>query len=257
MKLGILAPVMVMSFLAVSTCTADQQSGRMPVTTDSELALELYETGMLAFDQIKYRLAHENLRLAVKEDPDFFMAYFWIYFMSMERSKKVADLALNVDAELNEAEKEIRTAFKYLIDGENEKVVEHLNMAIDMYPKDPNIHKILYILQFQYLKDTEGAIASMNRAIRAQPDFPLAYNQLGYAYMDLGEFEKAIEAFDTYMRLAPGIANPFDSKGDYYMATGQYEKAYESYMEAYRIDSSFSISARKAKKARELQLNEN
>ena len=96
----------------------------------------------------------------------------------------------------------------------------------------------------------------MNRAIRAQPDYPLAYNQLGYAYMDLGEFEKAIEAFDNYMRLAPGIANPFDSKGDYFMATEQYAKAYESYMEAYRIDSSFTISAKKAKKARELQMNE-
>lgn len=245
--------MMVMSFLTVLSCTTDQQSGRMPVTTDSELALELYETGMLAFDQIKLKMAHENLKLAVNEDPDFFMAYFWIYFLSSERSKKVADLALNVGAELNDAEKEIRTAFKYLMDGQNAKVVEHLNLAIDKYPADPHIHKILYILQYQYLKDTEGAIESMERAIAAQPDYALAYNQLGYAYMDLGEYDKADAAFEKYLDLAPDIANPHDSRGDYYMATGQYGLAFESYMNAYRIDSSFTMSAKKAGKARELQ----
>ena len=225
----------------------------MPVTTNSELALEQFETAMLAFDQIKFELAYHNLQLAIEEDPNFFMAHFWQYFMSSKSPDKVADCIMNIDTELSDGETEIMLAFKFLVSGENEKVVAHLTKATELYPKDPHVHKILYILQWRFLNDVEGAVASMKRAIEEIPDYPLVYNQLGYAMMDLEEFDKAEEAFDTYMSLAPDIANPYDSKGDYFMATEQYGAAYESYMKAYEIDSSFTMSAKKAKKARQME----
>ena len=59
-------------------------------------------------------LAWHNLDLAVREDPDFFMAYFWMYFMSSKNSKKVAEKALQSNAALNEGEQLIKTAFKEL-----------------------------------------------------------------------------------------------------------------------------------------------
>ena len=173
--------------------------------------------------------------------------------MSGKEYKKVVEKALHADIIHNPAEKEIRMALKYLVDGQDEKVVEHLQNMVDLYPSDPQTHKILYILQFQYLKDYEGAIVSIERAIRESPDFPLAYNQLGYAHMKLEQFEDAEEAFDTYIRLSPGIANPYDSKGDFYMMTEQYEDAYESYMKAFTMDSGFAVSEKKAFKAKQLQ----
>ena len=225
----------------------------MPVTTDSELALELYESGMMAFDQIKLSLAWHNLDLAVKEDPDFFMASFWMYFMSSKNSKKVAEKALQANASFNDGEKHIRSAFKYLLDGQDEKVVEQLQMVIDLYPADPHVHKILYILQFQFMKDYEGAIKSIKRAIASTDEYPLAYNQLGYALMELEEYDEAEKAFDQYIKSAPHLANPYDSKGDFYMTTKQYEKAYDSYIKAFEIDSGFTVSEKKAKKAKQLQ----
>ena len=90
MRLRTLTPVLVISSLLItSACTEDKPAVLMPVTTDSELALELYESGMMAFDQIKLSLAWHNLDLAVKEDPDFFMASFWMYFMSSKNSKRL------------------------------------------------------------------------------------------------------------------------------------------------------------------------
>lgn len=252
MRLSILAPVFVISILIHSSCNQDESVAVMPVTTDSELALEFYETGMLAFDQIKLELAFHNLELALKEDPDFFMAYFWMYFMSEKSSKKIANGALMAESDLNDGEKQIKIAFKYLIDGQNEKVVEHLQMAIDLYPHDPHVHKILYILQFQYLKDAESAVESVRRAIAACPDYALAYNQLGYTLMDLDKYDEAEEAFDTYISMSPNTANPYDSKGDFYMVTKQYELAFKSYSKAYDIDHSFSVSEKKALKALQL-----
>ena len=147
----------------------------------------------------------------------------------------------------------MRKALKYLVDGQEEKVVEHLQNLVEMYPSDPQTHKILYLLQQMYFKDYEGAINSLERAIRECPEYPLAYNQLGYAYRELEDFENAEEALDTYISLAPNQANPYDSKADFFMATERYEEASESYMMAYKIDSAaFSRNKKKAKQARML-----
>lgn len=224
----------------------------MPVTTNSEQALTYYRTGMVAFDRVKLDVARYNFEMAVKEDPDFFMAYFWMYLISGRSSKKIANAAMQSNAPLNEGEKHIKTAFRYLLSGQNDKVVDNLQEAIRLYPKDPDVHKILYIIQFQIMWDLEAAIESMYHAIEARPDYPLTYNQLGYALMETEDYRKAEEAFDTYIQLAPDIANPYDSKGDFYMTTKQYEKAYESYMKAFRTDSTFTVSEKKASKARDL-----
>ena len=252
MRLCLLTPVLAFSILIHSSCSQEELATVMPVTTDSELAFEFYETGMLAFDQVKLDLAYHHLDLAIKEDPNFFMAHFWMYFMSGKSSKKIADEALMAESNLNDGEKQIRMAFKYLRDGQNEKVVEHLQNAVDLYPGDPDVHKILYILQYQYIKDAKSAVESINRAIEASPDFALAYNQLGYALIELEQYEKAEEAFDNYIKMSPNTANPFDSKGDYYMITKQFELAYKSYMRAYEIDPAFVVSRKKAQKAEHL-----
>ena len=245
--------MLAFSILLIVGCAEEKPASVMPVSTDSELALEFYETGLMAYDQLKWSLAWKNFEMAVKEDSDFFMAHFWLFFLSSKESKNEAEKAFQSDIELNPGEEQVRLVLKYLGDGQNEKVVEHLQNLVDLYPSDPHLHKILYIIQFHYFNDPEGAIASIDRATRECPDYPLAYNQLGYAYMDLEQYEDAEKALDNYIKLAPTIANPYDSKGDYFMATEQYEKAYESYMKAYEIDSSyFSVSKKKAKKAKML-----
>lgn len=237
------------AIISILSCTTGEPDQKMPISTDSELAREYYETATFAFNQLRWHMAMKNLEASVEEDPDFFMAYFWMYFISGKSPKKIADKALHSEGPLCDAEKQIKTAFKYLLDGQNEKAVDHLNKAIDLYPSDPEVYKILYFLQYQYLRDPKGAKETLYRAIEAQPDYALAYNYLGYSLMDSDEMKKAEEALNKYISLAPDIANPYDSKGDYYMNTEQYEKAYESYMKAYEIDSGFTISAKKAKKA--------
>ena len=245
--------MLLISALLSTSCSKNELVKVMPITTDSELALKFYETGILASDQYKLSLAWHNFELAVCEDPDFFMAHFWMYFISSKGSKEVAEKVLQCDASLNEAEKQIKAAFKYLLDGQHDKVVEHLQVAIDLYPSDPHVHKILYVIQFQFLKDYEGTVKTIHRAIEERPDYALAYNMLGYAHMDMEEYDKAEDAFDNYIKMAPAIANPYDSKGDFYMTTEQFHKAYENYMKAFEIDSGFVVSKKKAMKAKQLQ----
>ena len=251
MRLSTLALVLVVSNLIISACKQNGSKEYMPVSTNSELAREYYETAITALDQIKLSAAWENLHMALKEDPDFFMANFWMYFISSKESKKVAEQVMQADGPLNDAEKQIKTAFKYLLEGQNDKVVEYLEKAISIYPEDPQLYKILYSLQLQFMNDVEGSIVTLEKAIEVDPDFPVAYNLLGYAQMELENYDKAEKAFDKYIKVAPDQANPYDSKGDYFMNTGQYEKAYESYMKAFSIDSTFTVSQKKAEKAKQ------
>lgn len=254
MRVSIVAPVLAFSILLITGCAEDKADSFMPITTNSELALELYESGVLAFDQFKHRLYWENMYRAVELDPDFFMAYFWLYYSSSKESKNAAEMAFKSDVALTPAEEQVKLALKYQVEGQQEKVIEHLQNMVDMYPSDPQAHKILYLIQQMYFKDYEGAIVSLERAIKECPDFPLAYNQLGYAYMELEDWESAEDVLDTYMRLAPDQANPYDSKGDYYMNTEQYEKAAESYLKAYELDpAAFPNNMKKAKKVRTLK----
>lgn len=245
-----------MSIIVLASCESGTETSQyMPVTTDSELALEFYEAGLLAYDQVKYELAYHSLNMAVEEDPNFFMAYFWLYFMTQKKENCIMEQAFYVEAELCDGEQQIQKALKYLVSGDNSNTVSHLKKAIELYPSDPHVHKILYLLQFHYLNDVEGAIATMKYAIDKVPDYDLVYNQLGYALMDLDEFEKAEEAFDNYINLSPDIANPYDSKGDFFMYQKRYQEAYDSYNRAYEIDSGFTVSRKKAQKAKQLMDN--
>jgi len=252
MRLSTLTPVLVFSILLFARCTEEKTPTVMPVTTSSDLALKLYETALVAYDEFKVSLALEDLQMAVKQDPDFFMAYFWMYFISSKDPKIIVEKALQSDIQLNPGEEQVRSALKYLVDGQDQKAVEHLQNLVDMYPSDPHTHKILFYVQFHWMKDVEAAIVSMKRTIRECPDYPDVYNQLGYAYMENEQFEDAEKAFDTYIEKAPEQANPYDSKGDYFMATKQYQEAYDSYMKAYSIDSGFEISKQKAGKAMQM-----
>ncbi|MFN2128131.1 MAG: tetratricopeptide repeat protein [Anaerolineales bacterium] len=252
MRLRLLTLVLVVSNLIISSCTQKEVKELMPVTTTSDLAREFYETAITALDRLNYSTAWDNFQWAIKEDPDFFMANFWLYYISSQESKNVAERILQSDVELNNAEKEIKTAFKYLLEGQYEKTVAYLQKAIELYPYDPQLYKILYMLQLQFMNDAEASIATIEKAIDACPDFPMAYNFLGYAQLDLKNYDEAEKAFDEYIRLAPDQANPYDSKGDYFMEIKRYEEAYESYMKAFEIDSSFAISRKKADKAKQL-----
>ncbi|MEZ5069698.1 MAG: hypothetical protein R2751_01705 [Bacteroidales bacterium] len=185
----------------------------MPLSTESDLARELYDAGMIAYNEIKIGTAVKSLEMALVEDPNFFMAQFWMYFMSSKNSKAIAQQVLQNPGELNRAEQEIKTAFKYLLDGQDKQVVEHLNEAISLHPKDPELYKILYIIQLHFQKDIDGAIGTLRKAIEVQPEFASAYNQLGYALMYRDDFPEAEVAFDMYIKLKPEEANPYDSKG--------------------------------------------
>ena len=61
--------------------------------------------------------------------------------------------------------------------------------------------------------DRKGAIAQLELAIAAHPDFMLAYNEMGVNYMKLLELAKSEEAFKSALRIKSGAYMPLVNYG--------------------------------------------
>jgi tetratricopeptide (TPR) repeat protein len=83
------------------------------------------------------------------------------------------------------------------------------------------------------------SIEELKKALELDPNYAWAMNLLGYAYAEMGDFEKAIEYFRKYASISPGDANPFDSMAEIYLKMGRLEEATAKYKEALEIKPDF------------------
>lgn len=216
---------------------------RIPVTTNSTSALSLYNQAMKYSDDVKLNKALETFKKALDQDPNFFMANYQLAFyyylnQAPDDFDRYADAAINCKAKLSEAEELMKDALVRLKQG-GTNIIDTGKKLVEMYPNDPNSYNNLVYFQ-SVAGDTTGMVETLNRAIKIVTKPAPFYNQLGYAYITLRQYDKAEEAFDKYIELEPKNPNVYDSKGDYYMYIKKYYYAYELYMKAYSMDSSFS-----------------
>jgi tetratricopeptide (TPR) repeat protein len=80
------------------------------------------------------------------------------------------------------------------------------------------------------------------RIVELNPNWVVAYNQLGYTTMIQERFVEAREYFVSYRYIAPDQANPHDSLGELYIIQGQWEDARLSLEHALEIKPDFWAS---------------
>ncbi|UCF79294.1 MAG: tetratricopeptide repeat protein [Candidatus Eiseniibacteriota bacterium] len=91
----------------------------------------------------------------------------------------------------------------------------------------------------------EEAIRYYRRAIEIDPLYKHAYNDLAYAYQQIGDLDRSIWAINQYISIAPDEANPYDTRGDLYARNGKLNEAIASYEKALQIKPGFLSSTRK------------
>jgi type IV pilus assembly protein PilF len=105
------------------------------------------------------------------------------------------------------------------------------------YELDPNNKEVLNAIGVVYLLHFDEplkAVEFFEKAVKVAPDYSDAYNNLGYSYEKLGEYEKAIPFYKK------AISNPIYSTaekayynmGYSYYRLGKYESALNSFKEA-------------------------
>lgn len=82
-----------------------------------------------------------------------------------------------------------------------------------------------------YMQDGnyEKALAKLERARKADPNYPTVHNMLGLLYQRLGEHGKAEDSFEEGLRLAPSNANLLNNYGQFLCNQNRYEEALEAF----------------------------
>lgn len=97
---------------------------------------------------------------------------------------------------------------------------EHLTSGNDYFEQD----------------DLEQAIAEYTQAIELDPNYALAYYNLGVAHNDLGELEEAIADYSQVIEIDPTYAEAYNNRGHVYYQLGDYETAITDYNQALKLD---------------------
>jgi tetratricopeptide (TPR) repeat protein len=251
---NICGPVLFSGVLLLFSACAREET-KIPITTDSEEALELYQEATSAMEDVYVAKATDLFNQALEKDPDFFMAAYNLasmnlYFGNEEEFQRYAEKAMASEANLSEGEEIMLSMLEKLMEDADADVMDLGNQLVEMYPEDPVAYSQLAFAQMM-ANDYEGVVNTYMDALEVAEDSASIYNMMGYAYMELGRMDQARSVFDRYIEMEPGLPNPYDSRGDYYMRIMDYEKAYENYMKAYEIDSAWSFN--KAMRAKALQ----
>jgi tetratricopeptide (TPR) repeat protein len=224
---------------------ASDDDGKIPVTTKSDEARELFIQGRALVDKIRGGEAAEYFERAVKLDPEFAIALLYLagqqnntksFYKYFEQAKKHAGNA-------SEGERLIIQAIEAGRSSELMKQRMLYKQLCVAYPNDARAHAFLaghFFAQQEY----EAAILKHQRAIEIDPEYSPSYNEMGYCYRYLGEYEKAEEAFKQYIELIPDDPNPYDSYAELLMKIGRFDESIEYYRKALEVNPDFLISHR-------------
>jgi tetratricopeptide (TPR) repeat protein len=218
-------------------------SDRIPLTTSSAEAKQLYLEGRDLAEKLRATDAKVRFEKAVEKDPSFALAHIGLanssgtakeFFAEVDRANALAD-------KVSEPEKLFICAIDAGAKGEPDRQKDCLTRLIAAVPDDERAHNQLAAFHFGR-QDYAAAIDAYKKATSINPKFSQPYNQMGYAYRFMGRNAEAEQAFKTYIALIPNDPNPYDSYAELLMKLGRFDESIRMYQKALAIDPNFVAS---------------
>jgi tetratricopeptide (TPR) repeat protein len=223
--------------------TAATAADKIPITTSSEEARQLYLKGRDLTEKLRITDARAYFEKAAAKDPDFAMAQVGLA-NSAGTAKEFFDAVGRAGAlaqKTSEPEKLIVCALDAGAKGEPTRQKGCLDRLIAAYPDEERAHNLMGAYHFAR-QDYTAAAAAYEKAVAINPAFSQPYNQMGYAYRFLGKYPEAEQAFKRYIELIPNDPNPYDSYAELLMKMGRFEESIKSYEKALSVDPNFVAS---------------
>jgi tetratricopeptide (TPR) repeat protein len=218
-------------------------NGKVPITTSSQEARELYLKGRELAEKLRATDAREYYRQAVAKDPNFAMGYIGLANTSGTTKEFIEGVtrAVSLAAQVSEGERHLILGQDAVLKGNPTGTLSHYAELVRLYPNDERAQTLLGNLYFGR-QDYEAAIAHFVKATTINPSFSQPYNQLGYAYRFLERMSDAEAAFKKYVQLIPNDPNPHDSYAELLLKLGRFDEAIKAYEKALSIDPNFVAS---------------
>jgi tetratricopeptide (TPR) repeat protein len=226
-----------------ATAQANGSTDKIPITTSSAEARELYLKGRDLTEKLRATDAHHFYEQAVAADSNFALGYVGLANTSgstkefIEATTKAAALA----GQVSEGERHIILSLDAGMKGDPASALSHLKELVRLFPNDERAHNLLANAYFGR-QDYPSAVEQFVAATKINPSFSQPYNQLGYAYRFLEKFDEAEAAFKTYTQLIPDDPNPYDSYAELLMKRGRFQDSIAAYQKALSIDPNFVAS---------------
>jgi len=220
--------------------TPKNASTTVPVTTSSAQARNSFEKAMREFEQYRIPETLQDLRAAIKADPNFAQAFILISRMSQDPAEQAStrNRAKQLASKVSPSE---QLLIRWLAGAQENNYVPAISAMNDLLARYPRDQRLAYLAGDWLMQQQryEQAVAVLERALALFPDYAAALNDVAYGYADLGNFEKAFAAMDRYVALEPDQPNPHDSYGEILRMAGKLDAALEQYRISIRIDSNF------------------
>lgn len=111
--------------------------------------------------------------------------------------------------------------------------------AIDFYRPEAEKNALLANktgIAYHQLQDLQNAEKWYRRAVKLNPKYPEAINNLGTVYYAKKSFRRAVNQYRHALRLTPNSASVLSNLGTAYFARKQYDDAMKAYADAIAID---------------------
>lgn len=222
---------------------ARQDSGKIPLTTSSGKAREYYLRGRTFSENLRDGEAIEYYEKALAEDPNIAMVYLQLAFARgtsrefFQNFRKAKELL----ADVSEGERLWILSVEAGMHGNPIKQRKILKRLVEAYPKDERA-RLLLANHYFGSQEYGPAIVEYQKVADMAPDYPPTYNQIGYCYRFLEDYDEAEKALMKYIELIPDNPNPYDSYADLLAKMGKYGPSIENFRKALSIDPNFGAS---------------
>ncbi len=216
----------------------------MHISTKSPQAHAFFEAGVQKMEMLHIEDGLDNLRNAVKADPQFALGHIFLTFFSQDPTEQMAERekALAARASANAEEKLIIDWLANASQARWIPAIQAMNEALDSYPRDKHLHWLAGWWLILGQNQPQRAVVMFERVMQIDPKFADAYNEAAYCYAKQGNFEKAFADIKRYTELVPNEPNPQDTFAEISRMAGRFEDALTHYRMSLKIDPTFHES---------------
>ncbi len=213
------------------------------VPTKSPQAVRLYQEGMKLQENRRTYEALQKWREAVKLDPDLALA--WAMLSTLETNPEAAREARDKARYLIENQPQ-RGAddlmIRWIVSRSETDLMYSIQAANDLTTKHADQKRILWAVGAWFgftLRQYDRDVALQEAALKLDPNYAPALDELGFAYAHLQRFDRAVEMIKRYAELTPNEPNPQSSLAEVLRLSGRFDEALSHYRQALKILPSF------------------
>jgi len=95
----------------------------------------------------------------------------------------------------------------------------------------------------------EDAVDDYRKAIGWDKSAYQAFNELGYAYRKIGDYENAVRAYNSALLVKPDFAPAIEYRGEAYLALSLFKDVKDAYLVLFRVDQDQAATLMRAMEA--------